>query len=224
MIKIFLDGADKDTILRYNRNPEISGFTTNPTLMRKAGVTDYERFAKELLEQVTKPISFEVFADDFEEMERQARKIASWGENVYVKIPITNTKGYSSSQLVRKLSYDGIKINLTAVFLLSEVIGFLFTADAIISIFMGRIHDASFYPIILSKDEVEGIGNASILWASTREVQNIYQANEMGFDIITVSPEIYEKRKSLYGKKLTQYSLETVQQFHADAQAAGYTL
>lgn len=228
MIKIFADGADKDEMIRLASDDRISGFTTNPSLMRKAGVTDYTAFCKELLEHIKKPISFEVFADDFEEMERQARLLASWGENVYVKIPIKNTKEESSCQLARKLLDDGIKVNLTAVFTrrhltwIQEYINGTKTPH-IVSVFAGRIADTGVDPmwtINYFEEFIEG----ELLWASTREVLNIYQAAEFGADIVTCTPDLLQKYFNLKDKDLEDVSSETVKQFYNDAKAAGYIL
>lgn len=230
-IKIFSDGADKESILELAQKPYIKGFTTNPTLMRKAGVEDYEAFAREILAAVPdKPISFEVFADDFEEMERQARKISSWADNVYVKIPITNTKGESSFELVKKLSADGLKLNITAILTLEQVKHILPAltpgVPSIISVFAGRIADTGRDPIPIMVEavkEVSKIEGAELLWASSREFLNIFQAEAAGCHIITVTPEIL-KKVNLLGKDLTEYSLETVKNFYQDGQEAGYQL
>ena len=230
-IKIFSDGSDKASILELNKKHYIKGFTTNPTLMRKAGVTDYEQFAKELLAEIKdKSISFEVFSDEFDEMERQAKKIASWAENVYVKIPITNTKGESSFDLVKKLSADGIKVNVTAILTLEQVQHILPAlkpgVPSIISVFAGRIADTGRDPIPLMKEAVRivsEVDGAELLWASSRELLNIFQAEECGCHIITVTPDIL-KKVDLIGKDLTEYSLETVKTFYEDGKAAGYQL
>jgi transaldolase len=229
--RIFADGADLDGILALASDPRISGFTTNPTLMRKVGLTDYARFARDLLERVTEhPISFEVFADDASEMRRQARVIAAWGENVYVKIPVTSTAGESMAPLARELSEQGVKVNVTALFTTAQVE--LITAavadgaPSYISVFAGRIADAGVdpMPIIARAGEIMiEAPRAELIWASPREILNLVQANEMGCDIITISHELLPKLDGL-GKSLEQYSLETVRMFHDDALAAGFTL
>jgi transaldolase len=229
--RIFADGADLDGIVALAADPRIAGFTTNPTLMRKVGLTDYARFAQELLERVTKhPISFEVFADDIPEMRRQARAIASWGENVYVKIPVTSTSGESMAPLVRELSESGLKVNVTALFTTAQVE--LITAavtdgaPSYISVFAGRIADAGVDPmpiIARSVEIMEQASHAELIWASPREILNVVQASEMGCHIITVTHDLLKKLDGL-GKSLEQYSLETVRMFHDDALAAGFTL
>ena len=219
-MKIFLDSSDINAIKEFE--PKVDGFTTNPTLMRKAGVTDYEKFCKEVLTVVNgKPVSFEVFADEFDEMERQARIISSWGENVYVKIPITNTKGESSKDLINKLSKEGIKINITAITKWKPIREVKLSAPMIVSLFAGRIADTgrdpkSFLPYAYGKVEV--------LWASPREVLNIYQAEEVFADIITVTPELLTKYWKMKNKNLDELSLDTVKMFYTDAKEAGYTL
>lgn len=231
MIKIFADGADKAGMLSMYKNPRIDGFTTNPTLMRKAGITDYMGFAKEILQTIDdKPVSFEVFADEFEEMERQAREIATWGSNVYVKIPVTNTKKLSSASLIKKLSAEGVQLNITAILSLEQVSE---VADALkngsssfVSVFAGRIADTGVDPVPLMKRALEilkPVSNAELLWASPREVLNVYQAESIGCHIITATNDIL-KKLDLKGKDLEEYSLETVQMFFDDAQQAGYRL
>jgi transaldolase len=231
-IKIFADGASLTSILALAKNPRIAGFTTNPTLMRKDGVADYRAFAKEVLQHVrTQPISFEVFADEFAEMRRQAAEIATWGDNVYVKIPITNTRRESAMPLVRELAVAGVKLNVTAICTLSQVRE---TAQAlaggppsVISVFAGRIADTGRDPVPLMKEALAACRAADarieLLWASPRELLNIVQAAEVGCDIITVTPDLLRKLE-LVGKDLGDYSLETVQMFFRDAQAAGYKL
>jgi transaldolase len=229
--RIFADGADLDGILALAADPRISGFTTNPTLMRKVGLTDYARFARDLLERVTRhPISFEVFADDVEEMRRQARAIASWGENVYVKIPVTSTTGESMASLARELSEAGVKVNVTALFTTAQVE--LITAavaegaPSYISVFAGRIADAGVDPMPIIARSVEVMKQAprsELIWASPREILNLVQANELGCHIITITHDLLKKLNGL-GKDLEQYSLETVRMFHDDALAAGFTL
>lgn len=222
-IKIYADGADLPTMLRLNADPLIKGLTTNPTLMRKAGITDYEKFARSVLEQVTeKPLSLEVFADDEDEMERQARKIASWGSNVYVKIPITNSQGLSTLRIINNLSESGVKVNVTAILTPAQVAGastFLSPeTPSIISIFNGRIMDTGSHPLAHQAKAP----NQEILWASTREPWNIWQANAMGYDIITVPAAILDKAKEMQGKNLAELSLDTVRMFVRDG--AGYSL
>jgi transaldolase len=230
-IKIFADGADLSSIQKLNDIPYIKGFTTNPTLMRKAGVVDYKKFAIDLLKIVKdKPISFEVFADDINEMEIQAMEIASWGTNVNVKIPITNTKGDSTVELLKKLSNRGVVCNVTAIFTLDQLNDVLKVLNsetpAILSIFAGRIADVGINPISIMRDSVRFAKikpKSSILWASTREVINIFQAEEIGCQIITVSHDILKKLPGV-GKYLKQSSLETVNMFYKDAKMAGYTI
>jgi transaldolase len=229
--RIFADGADLDGILALAADPRIAGFTTNPTLMRKVGLTDYARFAHEVLEHVTvHPISFEVFADDVEEMRRQARAIASWGENVYVKIPVTSTNGASMASLVRELSENGVKVNVTALFTTAQVE--LITgavadgAPSYISVFAGRIADAGVDPMPIMARAVEimeGAPRAELIWASPREILNLVQADDVGCHIITITHDLLKKLDGL-GKSLEQFSLETVRMFHDDALAAGFTL
>jgi transaldolase len=229
--KIFADGADLDGILRLAEDPLIQGFTTNPTLMWKAGLTDYADFAQRLLEQIrTKPISFEVFADDEQEMRRQAHKLAAWGENVYVKIPITTTTGVSMAPLVRELSESGVRVNVTALFTTAQVE--LITAavkdgaPSCVSVFAGRIADAGVEPTPIMQRSVDILAdapNAELIWASPREVLNLVQADEVGCHIITMTHDLLAKVKNL-GKDLDAFSLETVQMFHRDAAAAGFTL
>ena len=231
MIKIFADGADKAGMLSMYKNPRIDGFTTNPTLMRKAGITDYMGFAKEILQTIDdKPVSFEVFADEFEEMERQAREMATWGSNVYVKIPVTNTKKLSSASLIKKLSAEGVQLNITAILSLeqvSEVAEALKNgSSSFVSVFAGRIADTGVDPVPLMKRALEilkTVSNAELLWASPREVLNVYQAESIGCHIITATNDILNKL-DLKGKDLEEYSLETVQMFFDDAQQAGYRL
>ncbi len=230
-IKLFADGADKSGILEMYQNPLIKGFTTNPTLMRKAGVADYEAFAKEVLQAVPdRPISFEVFSDEFPEMERQAKKISSWGKNVYVKIPVTNTRGQSSAELVRKLGGFGIKLNVTAVLSLEQV---RTTAAAlaggppsVVSVFAGRIADTGRDPVPIMTAALELMKdylNIELLWASPRELLNIFQANAIGCHIITATNDVL-KKLPIVGKDLGEFSLETVKMFYDDAVKAGYKL
>jgi transaldolase len=230
-VKIFADGADLDAILALAANPRIAGFTTNPTLMWKAGLTDYEEFAKRLLERITvHPISFEVFADDAAEMRRQAQMISRWGDNVYVKIPVSTTAGESMAPLVRELSESGVKVNVTALFTTAQVE--LITeavkhgAPSCISVFAGRIADAGIDPVPIMKRSVEIMVQAprsELIWASPREILNLVQADQVGCHIITVTNDLL-KKLDLLGKDLLQYSLETVQMFHRDALSAGFSL
>jgi transaldolase len=230
-LKIFADGADLETIIALAADPKISGFTTNPTLMRKSGVSDYEAFARKVLETITvHPISFEVFADDNAEMIRQARLIASWGPNVYVKIPVSNTKGVSTADVIRILSADGVHLNVTA--LMNEAQVEKVTAAAtggpghVISVFAGRIADTGRDPIPIMQRSLSIIAaepQLELLWASPREVLNIAQAEAIGVHIITVTHDLLVKLNG-FGKDLDQFSLETVQMFHDDATAAGFSL
>ena len=230
-IKIFADGADLAGIRAMATDPLIKGFTTNPTLMRKAGVDDYKAFAAEALRIVgDKPISFEVFADDFDAMERQAVEIASWGANVNVKIPVTDTRGASSAPLVARLSRRGIVVNVTAVFThaqVAEVVGALDAATpAIVSIFAGRVADSGRDPVPHMAAAVEiarARPKAEILWASPRELLNVYQADAAGCHIITATSDILAKLAHV-GKDLAAFSRETVKMFHDDARAAGYDI
>jgi transaldolase len=229
--RIFADGADLEGILELAGDPRIAGFTTNPTLMRRAGLTDYADFAHKLLARITKhPVSFEVLADDPDDMRRQAKIISSWAENVYVKIPVTTTSGEPLTALVRELSESGIKVNVTALLTISQVKTIAAAvrdgAPSYISVFAGRIADAGLDPIPIMSLAVEILDdapNAELIWASPREILNVVQANEIGCDIITITHELIKKLDSL-GKSLEQYSLETVQMFHRDATAAGLEL
>lgn len=230
-VKIFADGADLKGIIEMYKNPLIKGFTTNPTLMRKAGVTDYEAFAVKLLEAVAdRPVSFEVFADDSAGMISQGRRIASWGNNVNVKVPVTNTKGEFTGPVIKALSAEGVVLNVTAIFTVEQVKA---VADAlnpsvpsIISVFAGRIADTGLDPIPhmkACKEVLRSHPKAELLWASPREVLNIFQADELGCDIITCTNDMIAKL-SLAGKDLTEYSRETVQMFYKDATASAYTI
>ncbi len=229
--RIFVDSANANEMIEFAQNPIVAGFTTNPTLMRKSGVSHYSSFCQNILEKITRhPISFEVFADDLHEMERQARVIASWGSNVYVKIPVTNTKRIPTTEIIKKLSFDGIKINVTAIMTLNQVENVIASSCATtpiyISVFAGRIADTGLDPLPLMKESLKIIKNnprARLLWASPREILNILQANQIGCHIITVTADIL-KKLSLHGKNLEDYSLETVQMFYDDAKKAGYTL
>jgi transaldolase len=230
-IQIFADGADLPTMLELAAQRHIAGLTTNPTLMRKAGITDYRAFAQSVLSQIKeKPISFEVFSDDFLEMERQAFEIASWGKNVYVKIPVTNTKAESATKLIRRLARAGVKQNVTAMMTLGQVAE-VTTAlggdvPAFVSVFAGRIADTGRDPVPMMSAAVELLRpcpNQQLIWASPREVLNIIQADQIGCHVITVTHDLLKKLNGL-GKDLAQFSLETVQMFHDDAKAAGFTL
>ena len=229
MTDIYMDTADLEEIRIGRENPLVKGFTTNPSVMRKAGVTDYEAFAKDALRIADGlPVSFEVIADDFETMERQARKIASWG-NVYVKIPITNTKGELSTPLIQKLSEDGIICNVTAVFTFAQIDAAIkamrYSGRGIISVFAGRIADSGVFPEIFIRYALEMVPpGIKVLWASPREIYNIKQAELCGCHIITVPPEMLRKYEEVRGKELNEFSLETVKQFYEDAKAAGYKL
>lgn len=230
-VKIFADGADLDNMSLMNQVPYISGFTTNPTLMRKAGVVDYVGFAQKLLQDITnKPICFEVFSDEFAEMLEQAKRIASWGKNVFVKIPVTNTKGESTVAVIKALAALGIKQNVTAVMTIDQVHA---VAEALregpasfISIFAGRIADTGRDPVPIMQAAVSYLtdfANIELIWASPREVLNIFQANEIGCHVITVTGELLNKLGSV-GKDLADFSLETVKMFHSDASLAEYAL
>jgi transaldolase len=230
-VKIFADGADFDGMVKMAHNPLIQGFTTNPTLMRKAGVNDYETFARRVLAAITdRPVSFEVFADDFPSMAEQARAIATWGPNVNVKIPVSTTKGQSSNELIRALSSEGITLNITAIFTLDQVRGVAAALDpstpAIVSVFAGRIADTGVDPIPhmrACKEILASRPKAELLWASTRELLNIFHAEEAGCDIVTVPNEFLTKL-NLIDKDLSEYSRETVQLFYRDATAAAYQI
>jgi transaldolase len=230
-VKIFADGADKAGILEMNQRPYVKGFTTNPTLMRKAGISDYRAFAREILASIpNKPISFEVFSDDFDEMERQAREIASWGRNVFVKIPVTNTKKQSSCDLVRRLAKREVQLNVTALMTLEQVRDVVDAlADqtaAYVSVFAGRIADTGRDPVPLMAAAVELLKlrpKAELIWASPRELLNIFHAEQIGCQVITVTNDILNKLK-LVGRDLGEYSLDTVSMFRNDAVAAGFKL
>ena len=231
-IKIFSDGADIESIKLFSANPFIKGFTTNPSLMRKAGVTDYEMFAKEAIKIVgEKPISFEVFTDDTNEMLLQAKKIASWGDNVSVKIPVINTKGVSTKSIISQLSSEGVIMNVTAIFSdaqIQEVIDAIDpNASAIVSIFAGRIADSGRDPVLPIRKAVEYAKSkpgVEILWASTRESYNIIEADQAGCQIITVAPDMISKAQKSFGKNLDNFSRETVQMFYDDAIASGFSI
>jgi len=230
-VQIFADGADKASMLALNAKPYIRGLTTNPTLMRKAGVVNYRSFAREVLAQIKhKPVCFEVLADDFAVMERQALEIASWGDNVYVKIPVTNTRSESSSALVRRLADSKVKVNVTALTTLAQVrqiAGVLNPATAsYVSVFAGRIADTGADPVPVMAQAVDILRenpNAQLIWASARELLNIFQADSIGCPVITLTSSILEKL-ALIGYDLAQYSLDTVKMFHDDALGAGFSL
>ncbi|MBI3070978.1 MAG: transaldolase [Deltaproteobacteria bacterium] len=230
-VKLFADGAERDGMIALYSNPLVRGFTTNPTLMRKAGVTDYQAFAQSVVEAIPdRPISFEVFSDDFAEMKRQALAIAGWGQNVYVKIPVTNTRGEYSLALVRELSLHGVKVNVTAVTALDqvrEVVAALANAaPSYISIFAGRIADSGRDPVPLmgtAVDLVRPHANIELIWASPRELLNVQQADTVGCHIITVTNDLLNKL-GLIGKDLHEFSLDTVKMFYEDARKAGFTL
>ena len=230
-VKVFADGADFDSIVKLSANPQVKGFTTNPSLVRKAGVTDYEEFGRKLLAAVpNKPVSLEVFADDFDEMARQARAIATWGPNVNVKIPVTNTRKEFSGELIRELSHDGVVLNVTAILTLDQVRRVTAClaphTAAIVSVFAGRIADTGVDPVPLMEESVKILRErpkAELIWASPRELLNIFQADAIGCHIITVTNDILNKL-SLVDKDLDAYSLETVEMFRRDAVAAGFTI
>lgn len=230
-VKIFADGADLDSMLRWYREPFIRGFTTNPTLMHKAGVRDYRRFAQAALDAIPdRPISFEVFSDDFEEMYRQACEISSWGENVFVKIPVSNTRREPAFPLIRRLSHERVKVNVTAVLTLEQVrkVTECVTAGVpcYVSVFGGRIADTGRDPITTmsaAAELVSGLPGTELIWASTRELLNIFQADATGCHIITLTDDIL-KKLALVGKDLEEFSLETVRMFRDDAQRAGYRI
>jgi transaldolase len=230
-VKIFADGADKAGMLELYRNPLIKGFTTNPTLMRKARINNYRVFAREILAAIPdRPISFEVLSDEFDEMERQAVEISSWGDNVYVKIPITNTRGQSSCDLAQRLACAGVKLNATALLTLDQVRDvsqrLAGGPSCYVSIFAGRVADTGRDPLPLMTAAVELLRpypNLELVWASPRELFNVFQADAVGCHIITVTYDVLKKLR-LVGKDLHEYSLETVKMFYDDAQQAGYRL
>ena len=230
-IAVYADGADLETIAARAKDPLIKGFTTNPTLMRKSGIQDYERFAKDALALVgDRSISFEVFADDFPTMEKQARRIASWGKNVSVKIPITNTKGESATSLIRTLSAEGVSVNVTAIMTEAQVeaVAAALSPDtsAIVSVFAGRIADTGRDPVPMMqrcKNILSGKPKAQLLWASPREVLNLFQADAVGCEIITMTDNLLKKLGGT-GKDLDVFSLETVKMFFDDATSAGYDI
>ena len=230
-VKIFADGADKADMLEMYEKPFIKGLTTNPTLMKKAGISDYRAFCKDILTSIKdKPLSFEVFSDDFLEMERQALEIASWGENVYVKIPVTNTKQEPCYALVKKLAEQKVKLNVTALMTLEQVRDVIASLNpdipSYVSVFAGRVADTGIDPVPMMAKAVGMLKvapAAELIWASPRELLNIFQADEVGCQVITVTNDIL-KKLSLVGYDLEQYSLDTVQMFYNDAVAAGYKL
>jgi transaldolase len=230
-VKIFADGADKAAMLALYRSPLVRGFTTNPTLMRKAGIADYAAFAREVVRGIPdRPISFEVFSDDHAEMEEQARLIANWGPNVYVKVPITNSLGISSVPTIARLARQGVRLNVTALFTLEQVeatcAAIAGRAPSVISIFAGRIADTGVdpCPVMAAAKKITRVWDrCELLWASPREVLNIFQADQVGCDIITVSNDLLGKL-SYVGKDLKAFSLETVNMFYSDALSAGYRL
>jgi transaldolase len=228
-IKLFADGADLAEMTKLYRNPRIVGFTTNPTLMRRAGISDYVAFAQEVIRVIPdRPVSFEVFADELDEIERQARVIATWGSNVNVKIPVTNTRGQFTGPVISALSRDGIVLNVTAIMSVDQVqeVAAALHAEtlAIISVFAGRIADTGVDPVphmIACRRELAERPKAELLWASPRELLNVFHAQEAGCDIITATPDILAKL-AFVGKDLDEYSLETVQMFHRDATQSGF--
>ena len=230
-VKIFADGADKAGMLEMYRNPLIKGFTTNPTLLRKAGVSDYQAFALDILKAIPdRPISFEVFSDEFDEMEAQAHKIFTWGKNIYVKIPVTNTRGESSSKLIRRLTRSGVKVNVTAMMTLDQVRKVSQALEdgppAYVSIFAGRVADTGMDPMPLMAAAIEilrSYPNIELIWASPRELLNVFQADQVGCHIITATNDILRKL-DLVGKDLHAFSLDTVKMFRDDALKAGYIL
>jgi transaldolase len=230
-IRIFADGADYDSLMALSRKPYIKGFTTNPTLMRKANISDYEEFARRVLESITdRPVSFEVFADDFNEMRAQALEIASWGPNVNVKIPVTNTRREFTGELISSLCKEGVVVNVTAVFTTEQVRRIASVLDpkvpAIVSVFAGRVADTGVDPVPLMREArsiLATLPRTDLLWASPREVLNLFQADEAGCHIVTVTSDLLAKLGNI-GKSLEDFSLETVQMFHKDASAANYTI
>lgn len=230
-VKIYADGADLESMIALAEQPHIAGFTTNPTLMRKSGISDYEGFARKVLETITdRPISFEVFADDAAGMLRQGRLIASWGDNVYVKIPVTDTKANSMADVVAELTGAGVKLNVTALMTVAQVetitAALAGTRGAVVSVFAGRIADTGRDPIPIMTSSLaitSAQPNVELLWASPREILNVKQADDIGVDIITVTHDMLAKLK-LFGKDLDEYSLDTVKMFDNDARAAGYKL
>ena len=230
-VKLFADGADLATMVKMAELDYILGLTTNPTLMRKSGITDYRKFSQAVLQEIkSKPISFEVFSDEFEDMKRQGIEIASWADNVYVKIPITTSTGQSTEEVIEYLVQNEVKVNVTAVFTLEQV---QLVSDVLnsrvpsyVSVFAGRIADTGRDPVEIMKKSLEVLkinDNSELIWASPRELLNVFQANEIGCHIITATSDILNKLK-LVGKDLTEYSLETVQMFRNDALASGFSI
>ena len=230
-VKIFADGAERGGMLEMYAKPYIKGFTTNPTLMHKAGLTDYRAFARDIVSAIPdRPISFEVFSDEFDEMERQAREIATWGDNVYVKIPVTNTRREPAYDLVRRLAGEGVKLNITAIMTVDQVRNVVDAvkegAPSCVSVFAGRIADTGRDPVPLMAEAVEilrAAPRAELIWASPRELLNIFQADAIGCHIITVTNDILKKLE-LVGKELDDYSLDTVKMFFNDGKKAGFSL
>jgi len=230
-VKIFADGADKAGMMEMYAKPFIKGLTTNPTLMKKAGITDYRVFCKDILATINdKPLSFEVFSDDFAEMERQALEIASWGDNVYVKIPVTNTKQQTCYDLVKRLAAQKVKLNVTALMTLDQVKNVVASLDpnvpSYVSVFAGRVADTGFDPVPMMAESVKILKAApasELIWASPRELLNIFQADDVGCHVITVTNDIL-KKLSLVGYDLDEYSLDTVKMFYKDAVDAGFKL
>jgi transaldolase len=230
-VKLFADGADKAAMLELYAKPHIQGFTTNPTLMRKAGITDYEAFARDIISVIPdRPLSFEVFADEFPEMEKQARRIATWGDNVYAKIPVTNTRREPSFDLICRLAHSDVKLNVTALLTLDQVRDVVASlrggAPSYVSVFAGRIADTGRDPVPMMAAAVEMVNlceEMELIWASPRELLNVFQADAIGCHIITATPDIL-KKLSLFGKDLHEYSLETVQMFYDDARKSGFSL
>ena len=226
-----MDGADLDEMRRGRQHPMVKGFTTNPTLMRKAGITDYEAFARAALKEIPDlPISFEVFSDEFHQMESEARVISGWGSNVYVKIPITNTRGESAISLVRTLSQEGFSLNVTAILTVEQVRAVAEVIDprarTIVSVFAGRIADTGVDPVPIMSECVRLLAdnpNAELLWASPRELLNLFQAEDCGCHILTATPDLI-KKLAVVGKDLGEYSVETVRMFHNDARSAGFKI
>jgi transaldolase len=230
-VKLFADGADLPGMIEMAEKPYISGLTTNPTLMKKAGITNYEEFAKRVLSEIKiLPISFEVFSDDIESMKKQGEKIASWGDNVFVKIPVTNTQGESTKPVISFLTKMGVKVNVTALMTANQVENILDAlnpkVESYISVFAGRIADTGRNPVPIMEKSIQILSqnkNAELIWASPRELLNIFQADEIGCHIITATNDILQKL-NLQGKNLEEYSLETVQMFHRDAQISGFSI
>jgi transaldolase len=233
-IKIFADGADKAAMLKLNADPLIQGMTTNPTLLRKAGLTDFEAFARDILQNVTeKPLSFEVLSDEFSDMKRQALRINAWAKNVYVKIPITNTRAESSLPLVRELTNEGVKLNITAILTLEQIrnvaatLTFNPNVPTIVSVFAGRIADTGVDPVSImleTKKILNELPHAELLWASVREVLNIFQAEDCGCHIVTVTHDILAKAMKMSGMNLSELSLDTVKMFATDAKAIDFSI